>query len=274
MFFKALSFAIAVSNTPALRNPAKVSSVSLNRAKKSFISSVAYRASAARSFWASCQRGSEELSGRLKYCTIASPATGRLGQSLVSPGTLVEAYKTELVSVYPINPVYAVFEVDELTSLWYRDQIRAGLIGDPRNPATPLHVTIKMKDEKAYTTDPADRSRNGVVDYVDPEIVRATGTRVVRATFENLPKKGTEGQLLPSLLSAGDSVRSACRRAQRPVLAVPEGSCSASSGGSTSRRRGRQGPAPRGRARGRVRRLVEVNRRASSTARRLDDPIR
>src|SRR5262249_54996421 len=36
----------------------------------------------------------------LKYCTIAAPTTGRLGQSLVSAGTMVDAYKTELVSVY------------------------------------------------------------------------------------------------------------------------------------------------------------------------------
>ena len=74
----------------------------------------------------------------LKYCTITAPATGRLGQSLVSAGTLVDAYKTELVSVFPINPVYATWEIDELTSLWYREQIRAGAIADPRNPATPI----------------------------------------------------------------------------------------------------------------------------------------
>src|SRR5262245_9669247 len=43
----------------------------------------------------------------LNYCTILAPATGRLGQSLVSTGAVVDAYKTELVSVFPVNPVYA-----------------------------------------------------------------------------------------------------------------------------------------------------------------------
>src|SRR5262249_44842633 len=86
----------------------------------------------------------------LKYCTIAAPATGRLGQSLVSAGTMVDAYKTELVSVYPINPVYAVWDVDELTSLWFRGQIRAGVFGDPRNPATPVQCIIKLKNEKEF----------------------------------------------------------------------------------------------------------------------------
>src|SRR5262249_53656557 len=39
----------------------------------------------------------------LKYCTISAPTTGRLGQSLVSAGNMVDAYKTDLVWVYPIN---------------------------------------------------------------------------------------------------------------------------------------------------------------------------
>jgi membrane fusion protein, multidrug efflux system len=159
----------------------------------------------------------------LKYCTITAPATGRLGQSLVSAGTVVDAYKTELVSVYPVNPVYATWEIDELTSLWYREQIRAGAIPDPRSPATRFVVTIKLKNERDFTADTTDRSRNGILDYVDPEIVRATGTRTLRATFENPLRKGPNGEWLTPLLSAGDSIRVRMTAgAPRPVLAVPE----------------------------------------------------
>lgn len=159
----------------------------------------------------------------LKYCTILAPATGRLGQSLVSSGTLVDAYKTELVSVYPVNPVYVTWEIDELTSLWYREQIRAGAIPDPRSPTTRFIVTIKLKNERDFTTDPNDRSRNGPLDYVDPEIVRSTGTRTLRATLENQPRKGPNGETLTPLLSAGDSVRVRMTAGSaRPVLAIPE----------------------------------------------------
>jgi RND family efflux transporter MFP subunit len=159
----------------------------------------------------------------VKYCTIYAPASGRLGQSLVSSGTVVDAYKTELVSVYPINPVYATWEIDEQTSRWYRDQIRTGAIPDPRSPSTPLIVTIKFKDEKSFTTDTSDRSRNGVMDYIDPEIVRATGTRTLRATFENPLKKDSNGAWLTPPLSAGDSVRVRVPAGSaREVLAVPE----------------------------------------------------
>jgi RND family efflux transporter MFP subunit len=159
----------------------------------------------------------------LKYCTIYAPATGRVGQALVFAGALVDAYKTEMVSVYPIDPIYAVFEVDELTSLWYREQIRSGAIADPRNPATPASCTIKLKDEKNFSTDKSDRSRHSFLDYIDPEIVRATGTRTIRATFPNSPKRGPKGEFLSAPLSAGDSVRVRVDSgSRRPVLAIPE----------------------------------------------------
>lgn len=177
-------------------------------------------AKAAKSAAAAALTKAEE---NLRYCTISAPATGRLGLSLVSPGTMVDAYKTELVSVYPVHPVYATWEIDELTSLWYRDQIRAGSIPDPRDPTSPLFVTIKLKNEKDFTTHTSDPSRNGVLDYLDPEIVRATGTRTIRATFENIPRKGPNGEWLTPLLSAGDSVRVRMPAGPaREVLAVPE----------------------------------------------------
>ena len=196
------------------------------------------------------------------------PDHGRVGQSLVSSGTLVDAYKTELVSVYPINPVYAVWEVDELTSLWYRDRIRAGVFGDPRDPATPIDVSIKLKDEKDYSVDPHDRGRNSVVDYVDPIIERSTGTRTLRATFENVRKKGPKGELLPPLLSAGDSVRVRLKAGSaHQVLTVPESVVFSQQrkqyvyvveGGKAQLREIEPGPAFDG--------MVEVNHRASSTA--------
>jgi membrane fusion protein, multidrug efflux system len=193
----------------------------------------------------------------LKYCTVYAPASGRVGLALAAPGTLVDAYKTELVSVYPIDPVYAVWEVDELTSLWYRDQIRTRKLDDPRT--TPLHCTIKLKDEKSFSTDPKDRTRNSAVDYIDPEIVRGTGTRTLRATFENPPTKGPKGEVIPPLLSAGDSVRVRLTAgAPRPVLTVPEGAVF------NQQRKLYVYVVADGKAQ--LDGLVEVNRRASATA--------
>ena len=118
-----------------------------------------------------------------RYTTIYAPATGRVGRALVADRALVEAYKTELTEVFPIDPIYAFWEVDELTSLWYRNQIfDKREIPDPRNPETPLRCWITLKD--GMTIPPF--SQPGVpIEFIDPEIVRGTGTRTVRATFPN-----------------------------------------------------------------------------------------
>jgi len=116
-----------------------------------------------------------------------------------------------------------VWEGDELTSRWYRDQVAAGRIPDPTNPATPLAVSIKLKNERNFTTDTNDRSHNSVVEYFDPFLVRETGTRTIRATFENMPKKGPKGETISPLLSPGDSVRvRMAAGSPLDVLAVPE----------------------------------------------------
>src|SRR5262249_54269134 len=57
----------------------------------------------------------------------------------------------------------------------------------------------------------------------DPFLVRETGTRTIRATFENVSRKGPKGEVIPPLLSARDSVRvRVAAGVPRDVLAVPE----------------------------------------------------
>ena len=157
----------------------------------------------------------------LNYCTIYAPTTGRVGQALVARGAIMEAYKTEMVSVYPVAEVYAFWEVDELNSLWYRDQVNAGRVANLRDKSTPLKVCIRLKNEKDFN--PNDESRNSEVNFADLEIARGTGTKTVRATFKNPEKKGADGKPLLPPLSAGDSVRVRVSAGnQQPVLTVPE----------------------------------------------------
>jgi RND family efflux transporter MFP subunit len=147
----------------------------------------------------------------LKYCTIYAPTTGRTRQSLVAEKAIVDAYKTELVEISPTDPIYAVCEVDELTSLWYRDQIyEKKEIPNPKDKKTPLRCWITLKDGRTY---PPPGQPGQPIDFYDPEIVRGTGTRTVRATFPNPDGK----------LSGGDSVRVRSEAGRpRPVLTVPE----------------------------------------------------
>jgi len=147
----------------------------------------------------------------LRYCTIYSPASGVVRQSKVAERSIVDAYKTELVEVTPIDPIYAIFDVDELTSLWYRSEIyEKKTLPDPRNPDTPLRVWITTKNGRTYP--PFDQPGQPV-EFIDPEIVRGTGTRTIRATYPN-PSR---------LLSGGDSVQvRASAGVPREVLTIPE----------------------------------------------------
>lgn len=203
----------------------------------------------------------------LKYCTIYAPTTGRASQPFampVAPGALVDAYKTELVSVYPVTPVYCLWEVDELTSLWYTDRIRTGAIATPEK----IGVTIKLKNEKDYATDPNDRVHNSTVNYADVRIERETGTRTIRAEFENpLPPAQPGKDRVPPLLD-GSSVKVRVAAGNpREVLAIPESVVFsqnrkqyvyAVTEGKAQLREIEPGEAFNG--------LVEVNRRASASA--------
>lgn len=159
----------------------------------------------------------------LDYCIISAPTDGRAGQSQVPERSVVSAYQTLMCEIYPVVELYCYWDVDELTSLWYRDQIVRGLIDDPRNPATPLRCWITLKD--GMRVPPLDK-QGQAVEYVDPEIIRGTGTRTIRALFPNpeVDVKGPDGK--PSkirLLSGGDSVRVRLQ-AGRPTqaLMIPE----------------------------------------------------
>ena len=143
----------------------------------------------------------------LKYCTIYAPTDGVARRSRVSERDVVTAYQTSLVDISPVETLYAVWEVDELTSLWYRDQIVRGAIADPRNPATPLQVWITLKDGSTY---PPPDQPGRPLGYIDPELVRETGTRTVRAEFTNpeVARAGPDGKGgAVRELSSGDSVR-------------------------------------------------------------------
>jgi RND family efflux transporter MFP subunit len=147
----------------------------------------------------------------LRYCTILAPATGLVGLAKVAEKSIVDAYRTELVEVFPIDPIYAIAEVDELTSLWYREQIfEKKEIPDPRDESTRLRCWITLKNGRRY---PSAGQPGQPVDYIDPILIRGTGTRTVRATFPN-----PDGRL-----SGGDSVRVAVDAGRpRQVLTVPE----------------------------------------------------
>ena len=112
----------------------------------------------------------------LGYTTIKSPIDGRIGKIKITEGNYVSLTSGPLVNVSSINPVYVTF------SLRTSDFVKM------------LRASDKFKDVKVKVQFEGGRwyDNTGVVDFVDNQIDKNSGSIQMRATFEN-PK----GWLVP-----------------------------------------------------------------------------
>lgn len=109
----------------------------------------------------------------------AEPVGGLTGRAMIDPGNFVEAEKTVLTTLVTYDPIYAYFDVDERTTL-ARDRRRIGE-GKSRTIEIDAKVLLALSDEKDFL-------HIGAVDFVDNAVNPGTGTKRMRAVFEN-PKK-------------------------------------------------------------------------------------
>ncbi len=104
----------------------------------------------------------------LGYCQITSPVPGKVGLYLVDAGNLVTANTTQLVNVQTINPIYVDFTISENDFPKIRGYFDAG----------PLDVEVTIPERP-------DEPLPGKLTVINNEIASATGTLMLRATFEN-----------------------------------------------------------------------------------------
>ena len=129
----------------------------------------------------------------LDDCRILAPISGRLSRTRMTKGNLVEA-GTQLTRIVAVNPIRAVWYVDETTSLWYRDQIfTQKTIPNPKDK--PMRASIQLFNLPAAAKEKMGWI-HGEIDFIEPEIDRLTGSRYLRATFPNAD----------GLMGSGDSV--------------------------------------------------------------------
>lgn len=146
-----------------------------------------------------------------RNCVVRSEVkgVGRVSRTQATPGNLVESAKTVLCTVTSLDPIYAYWAVDELTSLEYRKTIfDKKELPDPRDVnGAGLKCFVGLKDERGFP-------HPGKVDYAAPEIVRGTGTRELRGTVANPA---------PYRLGPGDSIRVRVEAgAAKTAVTVPE----------------------------------------------------
>jgi membrane fusion protein, multidrug efflux system len=116
----------------------------------------------------------------LEYTTVTAPVSGRISRNLVSTGNLIQAGQsgggTLLTTIVSVDPVYAYFDVDELTVQRVQQMIRKGTAESARDVEIP--VWLGLADEKGFP-------HRGTINFIDNQVRPSTGTLRVRGVFAN-----------------------------------------------------------------------------------------
>lgn len=105
----------------------------------------------------------------LGYTTIKSPIDGRIGKVKITEGNYVSLTSGPLVNVSSMDPVYVTFS---LRSSDFIKMLKAS------NEFKDVKVKVQFEGGKWY-------GKSGVVDFVDNQIDKNSGSIQMRATFDN-----------------------------------------------------------------------------------------
>jgi len=127
----------------------------------------------------------------VEFTHVSAPVGGRVGRKLVTEGNLINGgvgtQGTLLTTIVSLDPLYAYFEADEGSLLKYNRLARSGQRPSSRDYKNPVHVALA--DEEGFP-------HPGVMDFVDNQVDRGTGTIVGRAVLPN-----PDLSLLPGLFA-------------------------------------------------------------------------
>lgn len=114
----------------------------------------------------------------LEYTSVITMIDGVVGRNYPSVGDLVRQDDTLLTTVVTQDPMHAYFEVDEQTMLRVGRLIHEGKIKSRANGAD-IPVEMALADEHD------EFPHRGMMDFINNRISSSTGTREIRAVFEN-----------------------------------------------------------------------------------------
>jgi membrane fusion protein, multidrug efflux system len=119
----------------------------------------------------------------LRYTTVPSPITGRIGRSLYTVGALVTASQTDpLAVIQQLDPMYVDIQESSADLLALRRSLAQG-------GALPSTASVKLQLE-----DGSDYGFTGTVEFTEVTVDQSTGTVNMRARFPN-----PQGVLLPGM---------------------------------------------------------------------------
>jgi len=134
--------------------------------------------------WVSAQanvRGAQATADRaaldLEYTKITAPISGRIDRRLISVGNLVQADQSILTTIVSVDPIDFYFDVDERRLLNFAQTARDRGV-DLQQGGGGVEVEVKI-------TDSNEKPFKGKLDFAENRIDSETGTKRIRARFDN-----------------------------------------------------------------------------------------
>ena len=145
----------------------------------------------------------------LSHATITAPIAGRIGRIQSTVGNVVQASGmapgTLLATLVSIDPVYAVFDLDETSWQKIGAGLRASATANGKGD-TAVPVSVALPGEQGFP-------HVGVVSFVDNQIDSVSGSIRIRATIPNPGRALTPGAFARIQLQVAPP---------RPVLLINE----------------------------------------------------
>jgi multidrug efflux system membrane fusion protein len=148
----------------------------------------------------SARAAAETAKLNLEYTEVRAPVSGQISRAMVTVGNMVtssETGGTMLTTIVSLDPMYAYFDVDEMTFSQVRQMLRKSAGGSPSNTAP---VMLGLAHEKDYP-------HQGRIDFADNQIDPNTGTLKVRGIFGNADRSLTPGLFARISLPLGGAHR-------------------------------------------------------------------
>jgi RND family efflux transporter MFP subunit len=127
----------------------------------------------------------------LQYTKVTAAVSGRVSRYYVTVGNLIEAGNqgggTLLTTIVSVDPMYAYFDMDELTVQRVGQLVRAGKLKSADETAVP--VSLGLATEEGFP-------HGGTINFYDNQVNPKTGTLRTRAEFAN-----KDGALAPGFFA-------------------------------------------------------------------------
>jgi membrane fusion protein, multidrug efflux system len=115
----------------------------------------------------------------LEFTRVTSPITGRVSRAVTTEGNLVSSGPGEatlMTTVVSLDPIYAVFDVDEQSFLRYGTLASAGKRASAREAGLGIQMALAGEQDFPHA---------GKMNFLDNQVDPATGTIRARAVFAN-----------------------------------------------------------------------------------------